>query len=325
MSTLSPEKLIALFTTLVKVRLLEERLIELSTQGLIPGWLHSGLGQEAVGVGVVSNLDKDDFVSNTHRGRSQAIPKGVDLKGFMAETLGKATGTCKGKSGEMHFGDKKAGVLGASAIMGAGIPIAAGVAFSCKLRGTSQVTVCFFGDGTADEGEFHETLNIASLWKLPIVFVCENNGWAQFCPQKDTASVPDIYLKAAAYNMPGKMVDGNDILAVYQAAGEAISRAREGGGPTLLECKTNRWLGHYVGDPQKYRSAEDIEKVRQLDPLARFQNRLLEEKVLTPDQIEQIRVKLKAEIEEAVEFAQNSPPPKPEAVFEDVYCEEGGV
>lgn len=323
MKELSQEKLIELFTTLLKVRLLEERLIELSTQGLIPGWLHSGLGQEAIGVGVVSNLGKDDFVSNTHRGRSQIIPKGVDLKGFMAETLGKATGTCRGKSGEMHFGDIKAGVLGASAIMGAGLPIAAGVAFSSQVRGTDQVTVCFFGDGTVDEGEFHEVLNIASLWKLPIVFVCENNGWAQFSPQPDTASVPDIYRKAAAYNMPGKKVDGNDIIAVYEAARKAIARARRGNGPTLLEAKTSRWLGHYVGDPQNYRSAEDIKAVRRLDPVARFQTRLLAEKVLTLDQIEVIKGKLRAEIEEAVEFARNSPPPQAEAVLADVYCEEG--
>ena len=323
MSQPSKEKLVELFTTLLKVRLLEERLIELSTQGLIPGWLHSGLGQEAIGVGVVTNLGKDDYVSNTHRGRSQAIPKGVDLKGFMAETLGKATGTCKGKSGEMHFGDIRAGVLGASAIMGAGLPIATGVAFSCKMRGTNQVTVCFFGDGSVDEGEFHEVLNIASMWKLPIVFVCENNGWAQFSPQSDTASQPDIYLKAAGYNMPGKMVDGNDILAVYEAAQEAITRAREGSGPTLLECKTNRWLGHYIGDPQKYRSPEDIEAVRRLDPLPRFQAKLLEENIITPDQIEAIKGKLQAEIEEAVEFAKNSPTAEAEAVFEDVYYEGG--
>ncbi|MFH1003032.1 MAG: thiamine pyrophosphate-dependent dehydrogenase E1 component subunit alpha [Chloroflexota bacterium] len=323
MTQLSQAKLKELFTTLLKVRLLEERLIELSTQGQIPGWLHSGLGEEAVGVGVVSNLNQDDYVSNTHRGRSQAIPKGVDLKGFMAETLGKATGTCKGKSGEMHFGDIKAGVLGASAIMGANIPVAAGVALSCQMRKTGQVTVCFFGDGTVDEGTFHETLNVASLWKLPIVFVCENNGWAQFEPQTDTAAQPDIYRKAAAYNMPGKMVDGNDLLAVYEAAGEAIARARKGDGPTLLECKVKRWLGHYVGDPQKYRDPADIEAVRQLDPVPRLQKKLLADKVITETQIEDIKSKIKAEIEEAVVFAQNSPPPEPSAVYEDVYCEEG--
>lgn len=321
MQELSKEKLTEIYATLLKVRRLEERLVELFQAGEIPGWIHSGLGEEAVGVGASMNLRPGDYITATHRARSVSIPRGVDLKLFMAEAFGRIDGTCKGRAGEMRFMDIKHGVLQFTVTIGEHISFAAGTAFSSQVRGTDQVSVAFFGDGNVDTGLFHETMNVASLWKLPMVFVCENNGWAQFVPQKDTASVPDVGKKAAAYNMPGVTVDGNDILAVYRAAGEAIARARRGEGPTLVECKTSRWLGHFVGDPQKYRDPKDIEAAHKSDPVPRLQERLLQEKVLTPQLIEQIEKKIKAEIDEAIEFASKSPWPTPDEALKDLYCE----
>jgi pyruvate dehydrogenase E1 component alpha subunit len=309
-----------MFSHLLKARRLEERLEELFTQGAFPGWIHSALGQEAVGVGIALNLGPDDYITYTHRGRAVLVGRGVDLKRLMAETLGRKDGPCKGRSGEMQYMDFKIGVLNFGGSIGGTLPFATGVAFSCKYRGTHQATVAWFGDGGVDTGAFHESLNVASLWKLPILFACENNGWAQFTPQSMTASLPDIYKKAAAYNMPGDLVDGNDIEAVYQASGKAISHIREGRGPMLLEFRTHRWLGHYVGDQQKYRDPKDITEARQSDPLKRFEEKLRKEGILTPQFIEDAEAKIKTEIEKAVEFARQSPFPEPEEAIEGVYC-----
>ena len=317
------EKLVEMFANLLKVRRLEERMVELFMQGFIPGWVHSGMGQEAAGLAVTLNLDENDYAFGTHRDRGIFVGKGVSLKLFLAETMGKKTGTNKGRIGEMHYVDKEKGLFGGMGLIGANLPIAVGTALSCKLRESGQVVACFFGDGTVDEGVFHESMNLASVWKLPIVFVCINNGWAQFTPQTMTTRVLDVARRASAYDMPGETVDGNDILATYEAAEKAVARAREGNGPTLLECKVRRWLGHYVGDPQKYRDPKDIEECRKDDPVARFQTKLLEQKVLTPTEIEEIDRKVKAEIEEAVKFAQESPSPEPAVAFEDVWCEGG--
>jgi pyruvate dehydrogenase E1 component alpha subunit len=248
------------------------------------------------------------------------IGKGVNLKRFMAETFGRKDGACRGRAGELHYMDSEIGVLNYSLVIGAILPFATGVAFSCKYRGTDQATVAYFGDGVVDAGAFHESMNVASVWQLPILFACENNGWAQFVPQCQTASVSDIYKKAAAYNMPGELVDGDDIEAVYQATRKAISYLREGRGPMLIEYKTHRWLGHYVGDQQKYRDQKELAGVRQFDPLKRFEERLLKKGALTPHLIEEADSRIKAEIEEAVEFAKHSPSPKAEEAVEGVYC-----
>lgn len=324
MSKIDKSKMADLFTLLLKARRLEEKLSELSEAGLIPGWVHSCLGQEAVGVGVVPHLNDDDYINLTHRGRPQLVAKGVNLKLFLAEAMGKKDGLCKGRSGEMHFADKEAYVLSGNAIIGASLPICSGVAFSCKLRNTGQIVVCFFGDGASEEGTFQECLNFASIWKLPILFVCENNGWAQFVPQSETSAVLDVSKRAAAYNIPAKTVyNGSDVLAVYNAAGEAIAMAREMQ-PNLLEFKVHRWLGHYVGDPQKYRDPKDIEECRKDDPVKKFQKRLLKEKILEKNEIDNIDRKVREEIEEAVKFAMNSPKPDIASAFEDVFYDGGG-
>jgi TPP-dependent pyruvate/acetoin dehydrogenase alpha subunit len=321
--TLDKKKLLEIFTALVKVRRLEERLVELFTAGAFPGWMHPDLGQEAVGIGVTLNLRQDDYITSTHRSRAVFVGKGIDLKSFMAETFAKKDGTCQGRVGEMRFMDIDHGILGYSVIVGAWIPFAVGVAFSCKYRGTDQVSVAFFGDGAVDSGPFHESLNIAAVWKLPVLFLCENNGWAQFTPQQLTASMPQISKKAVAYGIPGKTVDGDDAIAVYEAARDAIAYVREGNGPMLLECKTHRWLGHFIGDNQKYRDPDEIKECRKFDPLLRFQNRLLDEGVLTQEIIEDTERKIKAEIDEAVDFAQKSETPDPEEAMKDVYCRQG--
>jgi pyruvate dehydrogenase E1 component alpha subunit len=319
MARVSKEKKRELFSLLIKVRRLEENLIELTTRGDIPGWLHPLLGQEAIGVGVTANLERTDFMNSTHRGRAIIISKGVPLKRFMAETLGKKDGPCGGIAGEMHFCDAEYGIIGVTGTLGAQIPITVGVALSCQYRNTGQVVVSIFGDGTVDEGNFHESMNMASLWKLPIVFVVENNGWAQFTPQEATAAQPEIWRKGEGYNMPAKTADGTDVLEVYKSSGEAIARARRGEGPTLLEYRVNRWLGHFIGDPQKYRDPRDIEGAPKNDPVSKFQKKLLDEKIITPEYIEKLEQSIKREIEEAVEFAKNSPPATVDQAFQNVY------
>ena len=317
--SLGKEKSLEIFTALLKVRRLEERLVELFTAGAFPGWMHPDLGQEAVGIGVTLNLRLDDYITSTHRSRAVFVGKGVNLKSFMAETFARKDGTCQGRVGEMRFMDIEHGILGYSVIVGAWIPFAVGVAFSCQYRGTDQVTVAFFGDGAVDSGPFHEALNIASVWKLPVLFLCENNGWAQFTPQEMTTSVPEISKRAVAYGIPGKTVDGDDVLAVYDAARDAVAYVRGGNGPMLLECKTHRWLGHFIGDQQKYRDPEEIKECRKFDPVARFQAKLLGEGVLTGEMIEDMERGVKAEIDEAVEYAEKSPFPEPEEAIKDVY------
>lgn len=319
MEKVSKDEKLELFTLLLKSRRVEERLIELATKGAIAGWLHPMLGQEAVGVGVVSNLEPTDLVNNTHRGRAILLAKGVPLKRFMAEVLGRKDGPCHGIAGEMHFCDVEYGLIGNSGYIGAQVSVMVGMALASQRRNTGQVVVSVFGDGTVDNGYFHESVNVASKWKLPIVFVVENNRWAQFVPQEATAAQPEIWRKAEAYNMPGLRANGRDVLEVYETSREAIARARKGEGPTLLEYMVDRWTGHYIGDPQKYRDPKDIEEVRKNDPVAMYQNRLLNEKILTPEYIEKLEKSIKAEIEDAVEFAQNSPPATAEQAFQNVY------
>jgi pyruvate dehydrogenase E1 component alpha subunit len=317
---LGNEKLVQILTAMLKARKFDQKTMELFTGGSIPGFIHVGIGQEAIAAGVCLNLRPTDAIFTTHRGHAQSVAKGLDLKRAMAELFGKEVGFCRGKAGSMYLADKNIGVLGASGIVGAGIPVATGVAFSYQAQGTDRVTVCFFGDGASNQGTFHESLNMASIWKLPIVYCCENNSWAQFTPQKRITKVTDIANRAAAYDMPGVTVDGDDVLAVYETAGEVIGHARRGDGPTLLECKTHRWFGHYVGDPQGYRDAKEIERCREFDPIERLQNKLIQEKVLTSEEIEE---KVSAEVDEAVKFAEESPFPEPAEALDDIYYEAG--
>ncbi|MEM2318479.1 MAG: pyruvate dehydrogenase (acetyl-transferring) E1 component subunit alpha [Candidatus Bathyarchaeia archaeon] len=320
MLNLSKEKLVEMYRLMVKIRLFEEKVFELYAQNLVPGTIHLYTGQEAVAVGVCSALRKDDYITSTHRGHGHCIAKGADVKRVMAEILGKKTGYCKGKGGSMHIADFSIGMLGATAVVGAGIPIAAGAGLSIKLRGTDQVVACFFGDGASNQGTFHEGINMAAIWSLPVIFVCENNLYAMGTRQSMVMRIENIADRAAAYGIPGVVVDGNDVLAVYEATSKAAERARKGEGPTLIECKTYRHRGHSRVDPAKYRPREEVEAWLAKDPIKRFREKLLGLNVLTEAEIQQIDRGVAAEIEEAVRYAMESPYPAPEEALEDVYA-----
>lgn len=311
---------LAILTSMVRIRRVEERLSELFTQGKIPGFIHTSLGQEAVAAGVCSCLEREDSVLTTHRGHGHAVAKGIDLRRFMAEIFGRRAGFCKGKSGSMHVADKEVGVVGANGIVGGGLPIALGTALASLYRGEKAVTVCFFGDGASNQGTFHESLNLAALWNLPVVFCCENNQWAQFTPQSRYMKVEQVATRAGSYGMPGVTVDGNEVLLVRQAAAEAVARARRGEGPTLLECRVRRWSGHYVGDAQKYRSPDEVKAARALDPIQRFAAALSESGVLARNGMEAIEARVKGEIDDAVAFAVESPAAEPGEILTDVYA-----
>jgi pyruvate dehydrogenase E1 component alpha subunit len=312
-----------MYKIMVTIRLFEGRLPELYATGFT-GLTHLYIGQEAVAAGVCANLRKEDYITSTHRGHGHMIAKGGQLKYMMAELFGKKTGYCKGKGGSMHIADIDIGILGANGIVGGGIPIAVGAALSSKMRRTDQVTVCFFGDDASNTGAFHEGLNLASIHHLPVVFICENNLYGISVPQKQHQAIKDISIRAKAYNMPGITVDGNDVLAVYEASGKAVERARTGEGPTLIECKTYRWRGHHEGDPNRgsrYRPAEEVEEWMKKCPIRRFEERLIKKKISTKEKLKTIREEIEREIDKATAFARESPYPNPQDLYEDVYVE----
>lgn len=319
---ISHTQMIHLYRTMVTIRLFEERIQELYARGLIPGLVHLYIGEEAIATGVCAHLRKDDYITTTHRGHGHVIAKGTVLKYMMAELFGKKTGYCKGKGGSMHIADFNIGILGANGIAGGGIPIAVGAALSSKMRKTDQVTVCFFGDGASNTGAFHESLNFASVHRLPVVFVCENNLYGISVSQRQHQAIQDISVRAVAYNMPGVTIDGNDVLTVYQYSGRAIRRARAGEGPTLIECKTYRWRGHHEGDPNqggRYRTMVEIQEWIKRCPIRGFEEKMVGKRVLTNNMIKTIRKEIEKEIEEAVNFANQSPFPDPKDIYEDVY------
>ena len=303
-----------------EIRAFEEKAIELFTAGELPGFVHSQIGQEAVCVGACSALRADDWITSTHRGHGDIIAKGGRLDRMMAELFGKETGYCRGKGGSMHIFDFGIGVLGANGIVGAGLPIAVGAGLSARLRGTDQVSLSFFGDGASNQGAFHEALNLASTWQLPVVFVCQNNEYAESTPRLTQQAIRDIASRGAAYGLPGLVVDGMDVLAVHAAVSSAVERAREGGGATLLEAKTYRFYGHYIGDPGLYRSSEEVAAWKERDPIRLFEATLAETGVLTAADTAQVEQDVRLEVERAVEFARTSPEPPPAAAFEDVYA-----
>lgn len=314
------KELVEIYEQMVRIRLFEEEMKGLYFRGVVPGTMHLYIGQEAVAVGVCANLRKDDYVISTHRGHGHSIAKGIELKKISAELLGKVTGCCRGRAGSMHLSDPTHGLLYSSAIVGAGVPLAVGVGLSIKSKGTNQVAVAFFGDGASNTGDFHEGLNLASVWKLPVVFVCENNLFAISMSVRRSTSVQDIAIRASAYNMPGEIVDGNDVIATYKATKHAVERARKGGGPTLVECKTYRWLGHFVGDvEQPYRSKEEIEVWKKKCPIKRLEVKLIGDGVLTEDSIRKIGDKVQKQVQEAVEYAIASPYPSHEELDKFVF------
>jgi pyruvate dehydrogenase E1 component alpha subunit len=294
--------------------------VRLFAENEVPGFIHSSIGEEATAVGVCSVLRTDDYLTSTHRGHGHVLAKGADLRRFFAELYGRSSGSCRGKGGSMHVTDLDLGILGANGVVGAGIPIAAGAALASSMRGTDRVAVAFFGDGATDTGVFHEALNLASLWHVPAVFVCENNGYADFMARRAHQPIEHIADRAAAYAMPGARVDGNDVEAVRVAAGDAVDRARSGGGPTLVECETYRIRGHYEGDPQPYRTKEEVDEWRRRDPLSIASGRLRDRGELDDEAEAKIRDEARGMVEEAIAFARTEPLPEPKDALEDVYA-----
>ena len=313
------EKLNWMFRTMVRIRRFEERVAQEFADGNIPGSVHLYIGEEAVATGAIAHLKKEDYIMSTHRGHGHLIAKGGEPNKMMAEMFAKKTGYCLGKGGSMHISSLDIGILGAAGIVGSGIPIATGAALSAQMRGTDQVTLCFFGDGASNIGRFHEGINLASVWSLPVVFICENNLWAVSVPTSISLNTANIADRAAGYGIPGVVVDGMDALAVYEAAGEAVSRARNGQGPTLIEAKTYRYRGHFEGDSGTYRPQEEIDRWLKRDPIDQYLKTLLEMKVLTKKQAEDIDKEAIAEMDEAIKFALESPFPELEETLENVY------
>jgi pyruvate dehydrogenase E1 component alpha subunit len=304
---------------MLEIRFFEEKVFDLYGQNLVPGTIHLYAGEEAVAVGVCSNLRKDDYITSTHRGHGHCIAKGADLKRVMAEILGKETGYCKGKGGSMHIADFNVGMLGATAVVGAGLPIAVGAGLSAKLRHTDQVVACFFGEGASNQGTFHESLNLASIWNLPVIFVCENNLYAMGTRQSRVMRIENVSDRASGYGILGVCVDGNDVLSVYEAACIAVDNARKGQGPTLMECKTYRRRGHSRADPGKYRAKEEVDEWLAKDPIRRLKDKVLKDHVLEEDEIAKIQKEAEALVEAAAKFALESPFPEPDEALEDVY------
>lgn len=318
---LSKNKMVDMYKTMKNIREFETKAVDLFADGSISGFVHLYIGEEAIATGVCANLEESDYITSTHRGHGHIIAKGGNLNYMMAELFGKETGYCKGKGGSMHIADADKGILGANGIVGAGHNISVGAGLSAKYRGTDQVCICFFGDGSTNQGTFHESLNLASVWKLPVVFVCENNLYGISMHQANHQAIQDVADRAVAYNMPGIVVDGNDVFAVYEAANEAIKRARNGEGPTLVECKTYRHRGHFEGDPGLYKPDEEMEEWMEKDPIPRMVNYLLENDIVSKEEIEEIDKEIDKDIEEAVKFAEDSPIPSIESIVEDIYTD----
>lgn len=314
----SPQVGVRLYELMVRIRKFEETVSDLFARGRMPGFLHTSLGQEAVAAGVCANLGLEDKITSTHRGHGHLIAKGGRYDKALAELYAKATGYCNGKGGSMHIADPSIGILGANGIVSAGIPIATGAAFTAQYLGKQWVATCFFGDGASNEGAFHESLNLASVWNLPVVYVCENNEFAESTPRTQHQKIRDIAVRAVSYDIPGVIVDGNDVEVVYLRAKEAIERARSGGGPTLIEAKTTRWSGHHASDNQSYRDKDELQAALGNDALLRWRNTLLERGVLQV-QLADIAHRAEQELLEAVEYAEQSPHPDPADAVADIF------
>lgn len=312
--------LLDMFRTLNKIRQFETACQNFFAAGKIPGFVHLYLGEEAVATGACAALRTQDMITSTHRGHGHCIAKGGDLKLMMAEIFGRSTGYCKGKGGSMHIADFNIGILGANGIVGGGGPLACGAALSCQYKKSDNVCACFFGDGASNQGTTQESLNLASAWKLPVIFINENNGYAISCAQRRAMAITDIADRAAAYDMPGVVVDGNDVLAVHEAVTAAVARAREGKGPSLIECKTYRWRGHFEGDACVYRTQEELQEWMAKDPLPRYAKKLIDGGIATQAELDAIKAEVEKAIKDAIAFAEESPFPTPDDLLTDVYA-----
>ncbi len=323
MSTqISEDTLREIHRRMVRIRIFEETAGKLMEDGKIPGALHLYVGQEAVAAGVMTHLSNEDWITSTHRGHGHLIAKGGEFGPMFAELYGRATGYCKGKGGSMHISNMSLGMLGANGIVGGGPPIAVGAGFSNRFRKTDRVSVTFFGDGASNEGSFHEAANMAGLYGLPVIFVCENNGYGEYTAQSNHQAIVDVADRAAGYGMPGVIVDGMDAVAVHEAAGLAIKRAREGGGPTMVECKTYRFYDHVGvrGMGLSYRTDEEVEEWQKRDPIKLFEAQLAAQDILSEADAAAVHAEVRTDVDLAVEFAEKSPLPDPETLLEDVYA-----
>ncbi len=317
---LERELYVNMLSEMCKIRFFEETVDDLFARGLVHGTMHLSIGQEASAVGSVSALRDEDYILSTHRGHGHCIAKGADMKLVMAEFLGKETGYCRGRGGSMHIADMQGRNLGANGVVGGGIPLAVGVGLSLKMRRRDEIVMGFFGDGAANQGSFHESLNMAAIWTLPVVYVCENNQYGMSMSVNKAFKIENISQRAASYGMPGVTVDGNDVLEVYEAATEAVNRARAGEGPTLLECKTYRWKGHSKSDQERYRTKEEIEAWKKKDPIKRFRETLITEGVISDEEAKQVEEEASQTIAEALEYAIASPEPSVDTILEGVYA-----
>ncbi|MCZ7570977.1 MAG: thiamine pyrophosphate-dependent dehydrogenase E1 component subunit alpha [Ardenticatenaceae bacterium] len=306
------------YRQMLTIRLFEEAIFDLYTRGEMPGLAHLSIGQEAVAVGVMAALEPDDYIVSTHRGHGHCIAKGADLNALTAELLGKVTGLCRGKGGTMHVADMAHNNVGATGIVGGGLGLATGIALALQLRGTHQIAVGFFGDGAGNQGIYSEVLNLASLWKLPVLFVCENNQFGEYTPWERVTASKSLAERAAPYGIPYEIIDGMDVMTVYNTARATVAQIRAGNGPYVIECETYRYTGHHVGDPGGYRTREEIEEWRKRDPLLQFENWLLERGVLTAETRDALVVNVRQRMAEAVAFAKSSPFPDLEELDQHV-------
>jgi len=314
------EKLLWIYRTMVRHREFEDRVVKEFAAGNIPGFIHLSQGQEAVSAGAIGTLRRDDYLFSTHRGHGQTLAKGARTDLMMAELFGKKTGIMKGKSGSMHFSVPDINNFSFMGIVGTNLVVAPGVALSCKLRGTDQVTLCLFGDGCINTERFHTGVNLASIWKLPVIFLCVNNTWAESTSIYYSTNLTKLTDRAVGYGIPGVGVDGNDPIAVYEVVAEAVARARKGEGPTFIEARTCRQRGHFEGDTQAYRKKGEIEECKEKDPIPRFRKKLIQMGVLTEKEADRIHQEAVEEMDKAVKFAAESPFPDPEEVLADVYA-----
>jgi len=311
-----------LLRQMLQIRAFEDKVFELLARDLLRGASHAYVGEEAIAVGACAAIGPEDYITSTHRGHGHCLARGADLKLMMAELCGKATGYCRGRGGSMHIADVKAGNLGATGIVGSNIPVATGAGLAIKIQKKKSVCLCFFGDGAANTGAFHESLNMAGLWKLPVVYICENNLYGMSVSVERALAVKNVADRASAYNMPGRIVDGMKVLNVYEAVSEAVERARKDEGPTLLECKAYRYRGHSRSDPRKYRTREEEEYWLARDPIDQFKKLLLEEGSLTGEEFADFEREVAEEIAAAERFAlQQSPDPSPDDLYDDVYVD----
>ena len=322
MAKIPKEKLLHTHRLMLDIRNFDNKVNQMVKKGQVPGMTHFSVGEEAANVGAIAAIGQQDFITSNHRGHGQSIAMEIDLNGMMAEIMGKATGTCKGKGGSMHIADLDNGNLGANGIVGGGMGMAIGAALTQKMKNTGKIVLCCFGDGACNEGTFHETLNLASIWKLPVIFYSINNFYGISTPIKNVINIDYNYQRASAYGIPGHFIeDGNDVVAVYEKMQEAVEYVRNGNGPVLVESVTYRWFGHSTSDPGKYRTKEEVDSWKKKDPIVKFRNYLVDNNLATVQELDELDVQSKTAVEDAVKFALNSPEPSYESAFEDVFAD----